>query len=88
MKDLEIVKYSRSKDCQVLLNKIEQILSLSPFPFGKTIKKIKGISPSLYRLRVNAYTSYRVFYRIVGNSIFILKIVSKKDADKVLKNYF
>ena len=63
------------------------MLTLNPFPFGSTIKKLKNIQPVMYRLRVNATQSYRAFYRIIGNSIYILKIVAKKDADKVLKRY-
>ena len=72
----------------MILKKIEGILTTNPFPFGQTIKKLKNIQPILYRLRVNASASYRIFYRIIGSSIYILKIVPKKDVDRILKNYF
>ena len=88
LKDLENIKSKILNDCVILLKKIESILTNNPFPFGQTIKKLKNIQPTLYRLRVNAAISYRIFYRIIGGSIYILKIVAKKDADKVLKRYF
>jgi len=88
LKDLENIKDKIPNDCVIILKKIENILTENPFPFGQTIKKLKNIQPTLYRLRVNASVSYRIFYRMIGSSIYILKIVPKKDADKILKNYF
>jgi len=88
IKDLENIKIKVLSDSELILKKIENILSSNPFPFGQTIKKLKNIQPTLYRLRVNASVSYRVFYRIIGDSIYILKVVAKKDADKILKRYF
>lgn len=88
LSDLEKLKVRAFNDCQIILKKIESILSTNPFPRGKIIKKLKNIQPYLYRLRVNASVSYRIFYRIMGGSVYILKVVSKKDSDKVLRNYF
>lgn len=88
LKDLENIKIKIPSDCLIILKKIEDILTTNPFTFGQTVKRLKNIQPALYRLRVNASISYRVFYRIIGDSIYILKIVPKKDADKVLKRYF
>ena len=88
LKDLENIKSKIPNDCVVILKKIENILTDNPFPFGQTIKKLKNIQPTLYRLRVNASVSYRVFYRMIGSSIYILKVVPKKDSDRILKNYF
>ena len=88
LKDLENIKNKIPNDCVIILKKIENILTDNPFPFGKTIKKLKNIQPTLYRLRVNASVSYRVFYRMIGSSVYILKVVPKKDADRILKNYF
>ncbi len=54
------------------------------FPFKK---KIKGIKFPCYRLRIDLQNnSIRLFYGIDKNIIFILRIVSKKDADKILRN--
>ena len=86
--DLENINGKIPNDCAVILKKIENILTNNPFPFGQTIKKLKNIQPTLYRLRVNASISYRIFYRIIGSSIYIFKVVPKKDADRILKIYF
>ena len=62
------------------------ILESEPFPFKKKIKKIKGSKEALYRLRVDLRTqSYRVFYSILKpDRVILLRIVPKKDADRVL----
>ena len=88
LQDLEKIKDRSSNDCDFTLNKIEDILTVNPFPFGTTIKRLRNIQPAMYRLRINATQSYRVFYRIISNSIYIINIVPKRDADKVLKKYF
>ena len=88
MEDLKNIKDKIPSDCVVILKKTENILTDNPFPFGQTVKKLKNIQPTLYRLRVNASISYKIFYRIIGSSIYLLKIVPKKDADRILKNYF
>ena len=87
-KDLEQIKARSINDCNFILSKIENILTANPFPFGTTIKRLRNIQPVMYRLRINATQSYRVFYRIIGNSIYIIKVVPKKDAEKILKRYF
>ena len=87
LNDLEKIKTRVSRDCEVLVKKIEGILTNNPFPFGNTIKKLKNIQPTLYRLRINASVSYRVFYRLIGDSVYILKIVPKKEADRVLRRF-
>ena len=62
-------------------------LKKEPFPFKKKIKKIKGIKFPCFRLRIDlSHDSFRIFYGIEKNIIFILRIVSKKDANKILKN--
>ena len=59
------------------------ILRDNPFPRGKLIKKIKGKKSTFYRLRAD---KYRVFYSIEGAEVVILKVISKKDADKFIKH--
>ena len=63
-----------------------KILESSPFPFKKKIKKIKGSREALYRLRVDLKSeSYRIFYSIQKpNQVILLRIVPKKEADRVL----
>lgn len=55
----------------------------NPFPRGKLIKKIKGKRFGYYRLRID---KYRVFYMIEGSKVVVLKILSKKDADRFISN--
>lgn len=57
-----------------------------PFPYKKKVKKIQGIKFPCYRLRIDySSDSYRVFFGIEKDIIFILGIVSKKNAEKILK---
>ncbi len=54
----------------------------NPFPRGKLIKKIKGKKTSFYRLRID---KFRVFFEIHHMKIVILRILSKKEADRFIK---
>lgn len=60
-----------------------KVLEENPFPRGKLIKKIKGKHSDYYRLRVD---KYRVFYTIEGSKVVVLKILSKKDAERFIRN--
>jgi mRNA interferase RelE/StbE len=59
-----------------------RILEDNPFPTGKLIKKIKGKKTSFYRLRMD---KFRVFFEIQHLKIVILRIISKKEADRFIK---
>ncbi len=61
-------------------------LENNPFPFRKKIKKLKGFREPIYRLRVDLKSqSYRIFYSIrKPNQVILLRLVPKKDADRVL----
>ena len=60
-------------------------LESNPFPFKKKVKRIQGVKFPCYRLRVDiGDDSLRVFYGVKNELVFILRIISKKDADKVL----
>jgi len=59
-----------------------KILEENPFPKGKLIKKIKGKKTSFYRLRID---KFRVFYEVQHMKIIILRIISKKEADRYIK---
>ncbi len=59
-----------------------KILEGNPFPRGKLIKKVKGKKTPFYRLRID---KFRVFYEIQSNKIVILRIISKKEADRFIK---
>jgi len=59
-----------------------KILKENPFPRGKLIKKIKGKKTTFYRLRVD---KFRVFFEIQPMKIVILRVISKKEADRYIK---
>lgn len=60
-----------------------KMLEIAPLPAGKTrIKKLKGFTPPLYRLRIR---DRRVLYRITGNDVILLTVVDRKELEKELK---
>ena len=61
-----------------------RILEENPFPRGKLIKKIKGKKAAFYRLRID---KFRVFFEIQPGKIVILRILSKKSADRFIKRF-
>ncbi len=54
----------------------------NPFPRGKLIKKLKGTKGDFYRLRAD---KHRVFYIIEGNDVIILRVLSKKDTERFIR---
>jgi len=58
-------------------------LTESPFPRGKLIKKLKGKNADFYRLRAD---KYRVFYVIESGRVVVLRVLSKKDAERYIRN--
>jgi mRNA interferase RelE/StbE len=67
--------------CMKIVEAIK-ILEENPFPRGKLIRKIKGKHSDFYRLRVN---KYRVFFMVETDKVVILRIINKKDADKLIQ---
>ncbi len=60
-------------------------LETDPFQFKNKIKKIRGVNFPCYRLRIDFQTdSYRLFYGIDENIVYVLRIISKKYADKII----
>ena len=59
---------------------IEERLSISPHQYGEPLRKtLKGY----WKLRVG---DYRVVYKVVGNEVWILAIINRKDVyTKVMK---
>lgn len=61
-------------------------LESHPFQFRDKIKRIKGVKFPCFRLRIDhGNDSFRLFYGIHKNVIYVLRIVSKKDADKIIR---
>lgn len=68
--------------CMKIANSMK-VLKENPFPRGKLIRKIKGTGSTFYRLRID---KYRVFYMIEADKVVILRILSKKDAEKFIRS--
>jgi len=76
-----------SSDLQTKIIQETIELENDPFPHKQKAKRIQGIKFPCYRLRVDSGSdSFRVFYGIEHEIIFILCIVSKKNAKKILKS--
>lgn len=58
------------------------ILSTNPFLFGSNVKKLKGFMPPLYRLRSG---DYRVLYRVKGETVTIMRVIDRKDLERIIK---
>lgn len=80
-------KYIPKNEQNILLNQLS-VLKINPFPEKKLKKKIHGVRYPLYRIRIDlASDSYRVFYGIDGSTVYLLELVPKKLADRIIKNY-
>lgn len=81
----DIDRLHDKNEAMALLKKIDEELSSTPWPFGTKKKKIRGISYALYRLRLETpRDSYRIFYIVADARVTVLRIVKKKDADKII----
>jgi len=59
------------------------MLETAPLPAGKNrIKKLKGFTPPLYRMRVE---DMRVLYRITVKEVILLTVVNRKELEKELR---
>ena len=59
------------------------MLETAPLPTGKNrIKKLKGFTPPLYRLRAG---DYRVLYRIRGREVILVTVMDRKELERELK---
>jgi mRNA-degrading endonuclease RelE of RelBE toxin-antitoxin system len=68
---------------RLVLIEMDLRLKSEPYRELKTrIKRLTGILPPLYRLRVG---DYRAYYRITDDRVVILAIVHKKDTERWLK---
>jgi len=63
-------------------NAIAKILSADPVLSGSNIKKLKGFKPQLYRLRSG---DYRILYRVMGETITLMRVIDRKDLEKIIK---
>ena len=84
-KDLKKLKDDR--EAVKIIDEIQADLSANPFPKPPVKKRIQGLSSPIFRLRVDtAKDSYRVFYIFRERLVTIVRIVKKKDADKIIRS--
>ena len=68
---------------RAVLSEMTLRLRSEPYREIKTrIKRLSGIIPPLYRLRVG---DYRAYYRILEDRVVVLAILHKKDSERWLK---
>ena len=68
---------------RVVLTEMHLRLKSEPYRELKTrIKRLTGLLPPLYRLRVG---DYRAYYRIMDDRVVVLAILHKKDTERWLK---
>ena len=57
-------------------------LSSNPFASDPNIKKLKGFKTPLYRIRSG---DYRVLYRVQEKTVYIMRVVDRRDLDRIIK---
>lgn len=81
------IKLLKDFNPQIAHKIIQSLKYLENFPLptgSKKVKKIKGIEPPLYRLRIG---DYRVLYKIQGREVVVLTIVDRKELERELKKF-
>jgi len=77
-KDLSCIpKDRRSQILQVL-----RALENWPIVEGMDIIRLKGYTEKIYRLRIG---DYRVIFLLTEEAIYILRVISRQDLEKVLR---
>ena len=68
-----------------VLSEVQFRLKFEPYREIKTrIKRLTGIVPPLYRLRVG---DYRAYYRIAGDTVVVLAVLHKKESERWLRRF-
>lgn len=76
--DLDLI----SEDQREKILKDVRILSSSSRSSQTNIKKLKGFKPPLYRLRSG---DYRVLYQVLGDRVIIMRVINRRDLDRIIK---
>ena len=76
--DLDRIPEARRINVIAIIKK----LSSNPFASGPYIKKIKGFKTPLYRIRSG---DYRVLYRVQEKTVYIMRVVDRRDLDRIIK---
>jgi mRNA-degrading endonuclease RelE of RelBE toxin-antitoxin system len=79
---LTALKRLRPYDRTAILDQIERLLTTNPMRESKArIKRLREPAPTQYRLRV---ADFRVLYDVDGQTVTILLILSKEEAEREL----
>jgi len=78
VEDLDCIPEDRRTKIIALIKKF----SFDPLIPGANIKKLKGFRSPLYRVRSG---DYRILYRIQEKTITIMRVIDRKDLDRVIK---
>ena len=70
------------EDYRIRIIALIKNFSSDPFTPGANIKKLKGFRPPLYRVRSG---DYRILYRIQEKTITIMRVIDRKDLDRIIK---
>jgi mRNA interferase RelE/StbE len=76
--DLDCIPEAQRKKIIASIKKI----SSNPFATSPNIKKLKGFKPPIYRIRSG---DFRVLYSVRDNTIIILRVIERKDLERVIK---
>jgi mRNA-degrading endonuclease RelE of RelBE toxin-antitoxin system len=76
--DLDCIHEDQRTKIIVLIKKF----SSDPFTSSANIKKLKRFKPPLYRVRSG---DYRILYRVQEKAVTILRVIDRKDLDKIIK---
>jgi len=64
-----------------LVDEIQRLRS-DPFPSDSPSKKLKRFKSPVYRRREG---DFRILYRIEAETIFILRVINRKDLERILR---
>lgn len=74
------------RDTQRTIVQASMTLKISPFPAGNRRKRIHGLPFPCYRLRIDtASDTFRLFYGIHQGTVYVLRIVARRDADRIIR---
>lgn len=81
---VEELKGLRAFDRTTILDHIEEVLAVNPTLESKAkVKRLKEPAPSAYRFRVGGF---RIFYDVEGETVSVLRILSKEASLEYLRS--
>jgi len=78
IEDLNLIPETRRIKILAVIKKLPS----NPFSSGPNIKKLRTFKPPIYRIRSG---DYRVLYRVQGKTIIIMRVIDRKDLEKIIK---